>query len=341
MKRPCFSILIPSYNGEDTIGDALNSILAQDFTDYEIIISDDSSTDQTVKVLRSFKDKRIRLYTAKKNIGYPGNLNRCMKKARGKYIYLLGQDDLLGGAALQKTYDAFQLRNDIGAVTRPYRWFDDNLDVTVRVKKGLNSNKDEIISINDPLDQVIKVFTTLDSLSGLAYKADYIDRPFHPDIFPCHVYPFAAIFKKYPIVFLKDYVIAVRIASSQCRYLSSIYDKSPLQSWVDMFNTIFKEKKFLRLRKYCIQNFVAVNYVGLVQIKNYGRYRYVLREIMLLLKYRPQNFFNLIFWFFSVGTLIAPPAILIPLVDWYKQKINSLRFSDIRFDYNFQLKKHS
>ena len=75
--------------------------------------------------------------------------------------------------------------------------------------------------------------TTLDQLSGLAYRVKFMDIPFHPDCFPCHIYPFASIFKKHPVVFLKDYNVAVRIATSQTRFISSIYEKSPMQSWLD------------------------------------------------------------------------------------------------------------
>jgi len=157
--------------------------------------------------------------------------------------------------------------------------------------------------------------------------------PFHDDIFPCHVYPFASILKKHPIVFLKDYNLAVRIASSQCRSVSSIYNKSPVQSWVDFFNAVFPGTEFEALRNYCIKNYVAKNYVGLVQIRNYAQYKYLLREIWLLLKYRWENIFNLKFWFFSLGCIVMPPFILIPLVDWYKNKINSKNLTHIKIKY--------
>jgi hypothetical protein len=146
------------------------------------------------------------------------------------------------------------------------------------------------------------------------------------------VYPFAGIFKKHPVVFLKDYTVAVRIRSSQCRMVSSIYDTSPVQSWVDLFETVFPGPEFEVLRNRMIRDFVAVNYIGLVQIRNYARYAYVWRETRLLLKYRKRNFFNLLFWFFSIGCLIMPPCLLIPLVDWYKNALNSRRFADIKFE---------
>ena len=329
MNNPLISVLIPAYNGADVIGEAIESILAQSYPHFEIIICDDGSKDNTEKVIKTYKDKRIHFFPAKINLGYPGNLNRCLTHAKGEIIYLLGQDDIVTKTALEQTYNAFQLSDAIGAVCRPYRWFDKNFDTTVRARFPLNSNKNEVVKITDDPQRVKAVFQVLDSLSALAYRRKYMDLKFHPDIFPCHIYPFASIFKKHPVVFLKDYVSSVRIESSQCRFLSSIYDKSPVLSWVQMFHDVFKEKEYEKIRNYCVKNFVAVNYVGLVQIRNYSHYWNLLREIWYLLKYRWENIFTPVFWFFALGTLIIPPTILIPLVDWYKNKVNFVRFTTI------------
>jgi len=271
-----FSICIPTYNGAKVIGETLRSILSQSFKDYEIIIVDDQSKDDTEKVIKSFRDKRIKFFKNKVNLGYSKNLEECRKKATRDIIYLMGQDDILGKEALLNTYKAFRQSLDIGAVTRPYFWFDKEIKKPVRAKEQMNSNKDTVVKITDSPQKVIEVFKTLDQFSGLAYRREFMDLPFHPDIFPCHIYPFASIFKKHPIVFLKDYNVAVRISSSQTRSVSSIYNKSPMKSWKEMFDSVFYEKKFRKLKDYCIKNFVAVNYVGLVQIKNYVRFRYLL-----------------------------------------------------------------
>lgn len=328
-----FSILLPTYNGVDVVGETLRSILSQSFKNYEIIVSDDASSDKTEEIVRSFDDIRIKFYKNKKNLGYPGNLEEARKKAIGDVIYLMGQDDILAAGALENTYNAFKISDDIGAVTRPYYWFDKEIAKPVRAKEQLNPKRDEIVRITDNRQRIISVFKTLDQLSGLAMRKKFMGLPFHPDIFPCHAYPFASIFKKHPVVFLRDYNTAVRIASSQTRSISSIYEKSPMQSWAEMFSYVFYEKKSSHLRKYCIKNFVAVNYVGLVQLRNYAKYRYLLREIWYLLKYRWQNIFSIQFWFFSIGCAVMPPFLLIPMADWYKDKINSNKFKDIKFEY--------
>ena len=328
MARLRFSILLPVYNGEDVLGETVRSILSQSFTDYELIICDDASTDDTPGVVESFSDPRIRFFRNSKNLGYPGNLENCRKKASGDILYLMGQDDILRRGLLQETHDIFATNEEIGAVTRPFFWFDEDIGKPLRVTPQLNPQRDEVVRITDSFERVFTVFETLGQLSGLALRRRFMDRPFHQDIFPCHIYPFASIFKKHPIVFLRDYSVAVRISSSQTRKISSIYEKSPLQSWVQMFESVFPEKEFEDLRRYAIRTFLATDYLGLIQIRNYARYRYLLREIGFFLKYRWENIFSPKFWFFALGTMITPPFLLIPLVDWYKNKINARNYGN-------------
>jgi glycosyltransferase involved in cell wall biosynthesis len=328
-----FSILIPTYNGAEFIGETLRSILSQSFQNFEIIIQDDTSTDNTIEVINSFNEPRIKIFQNEKNLGYSRNLDSLSRKATGDIIYLMGQDDILAEDNLLNTLKAFQISEDIGAVARPYFWFDEKITKPVRATRQLNPEKDEIVKITDDFDRIILTIDVAGQLSGLAMRIKYLDTSFHEDIFPCHVYPFIAILKKHPIVFLKDYNLAVRIRSSQSRSVSWIYDKSPIQSWVDFANQLFSEKELEKFRKYFIENYVAKNYVGLVQIRNYARYRYLLREIWYLLKYRWQNIYNPVFWFFSLGCMIAPPFVLIPLVDWYKNNIHSKKLSFIKFKY--------
>lgn len=333
MTRLKFSILIPTYKGAELIKETLASVLSQGFTNYEIIIQEDASGDNIEEVIKSFNDHRIKFFRNQKNLGYSVNLEAGRKNCQGDILYLMGQDDILGKGALQDTYEVFANDESIGAVTRPYYWFDHDVMVPVRAKAQMNPEKNEVVHITVGAPKVIAVFKTLDQLSGLAYRVKYMDRGFHPDCFPCHVYPFAAIFKKHPIVFLKDYNIAIRIGSSQTRHISSIYEKSPLQSWFEMFNNVFPEPEFADLRKECIKDFVAINYVGLVQLRNYARLRVFYREIWYLLKYRWQNIYSAGFWFFSAGCAIIPPQLLIPLVDWYKNKINSKKLEHIKFQF--------
>lgn len=318
----------------NTIGDTLKSILSQSYENFEIIIQDNDSKDETEEIVRSFKDSRIIYHKNSSNIGAPSNMVQGKKNCSGDIIYMMAADDILEKNALLKTYDAFKISDDIGAVTRPYFWFDKSIDCPVRAKKQPAGPKDAIININEDSDSILYDFlSTLDQLSGLAYRKKYMRETFRKDIWTCHSFPFLSIFKEHPVVFLKDYVVAVRIGHSATR--ADIYTYSPMLSWIDMFKDVFSEAKFNDIRKKCIKNFVAINYVGLVQIKNFGTFRSLLREILLLIKFRPINLLSPFFWFFSLICLMIPSFLLIPLVDLYKSKIYSKTIKHIKFDYRY------
>jgi len=324
-EKPTFSVLIPAYKSEGIIGATIKSILNQTFGDFELIIVDDNSPDNTEGIIKEFqkKDKRIKFFRNEKNLGYSGNLERCRRLASGKFIYLMGNDDILSKYALEKTLAAFEMDKDVGVVTRPYYWFENNkVNHAVRVVTPLDENEDKLITIFDGKKVFRKVFESVGQLSGLAYKRAWMTEPIHPDIFPAHIYPFLAIFREHKAVFLKDYILAVRIFSSQTRSLSSIYEPSPTFTWVRMFNKILKAKNFQKPREWGIEC-IALNYDGLVQIKNYARFPLFFKEVGLLIKYRPKNLLAPKFWFYVVGLTLIPRSVLIPLVDRYKRSVIS------------------
>lgn len=90
---PTVSVIIPAYNRADTITRAIKSVLAQTYEDFEIIVVDDGSTDQTCEVVQQIGDWRIRLIRHSSNQGAAAARNTGMKAAGGKYIALLDSDD--------------------------------------------------------------------------------------------------------------------------------------------------------------------------------------------------------------------------------------------------------
>lgn len=317
------SICIPTYNGAKYISEALKSILNQSYQNFEIIFSDDCSTDDTVKVVRSFEDRRIKLYQTPHNLGYGDNLKTLKSKISGDIMFMMAQDDLLTTHALHKVHQAYQLHDDIGAVIRPYYQFDSNPRSPVRHAPPPDTNKDLILSILDvDKDTLGKIIEASGLLSALSYRVKFMDTDFHSHVFPSHAYPFFSIFKKHKIVFLHDYIVAVRIFSSQARFKPSIYEPSPVGTWVHMFHSILPEDTYTNVKKNCI-DYAARNFVGLVQIKNYGSYKNLIREITILLKYRWINCINIRFWFYGVLCLMTPRFLLIKITDEYKNKVLS------------------
>ena len=96
---PKISVIVPMYNVEPYIAVTIGSILNQTFGDYEVFLIDDASTDRTVKVAKSFKDRRITIIENKKNLGGtlgPGLVrNIGLERARGEFIYFMDSDDII------------------------------------------------------------------------------------------------------------------------------------------------------------------------------------------------------------------------------------------------------
>ena len=93
--NPLVSVIMPAYNAQLYVAQAIESILNQSYRNYEFIIVDDASTDKTSKILTDFKkrDKRIILVRTKKNEGVTRSLNKALKITKGKYIIRMDADD--------------------------------------------------------------------------------------------------------------------------------------------------------------------------------------------------------------------------------------------------------
>lgn len=114
MEKPKVSICIPSYNGEPYIREAIESALFQSYNDFELLIVDDASTDNTVSIVKEYNDKRIVIVCNEANIGLVNNWNKCLKLSRGEYIQFLFQDDLLTNDCIEKKINAFNIDSRIG-----------------------------------------------------------------------------------------------------------------------------------------------------------------------------------------------------------------------------------
>jgi glycosyltransferase involved in cell wall biosynthesis len=102
------SVCIPSYRGAAHVAATIESVLAQTFSDFELLIVDDHSPDETALVVGRYRDTRIRFVRNERNVGPQGNWNRCLQLARGRYFKLLPQDDLLAPQCLARQVDVLE-----------------------------------------------------------------------------------------------------------------------------------------------------------------------------------------------------------------------------------------
>ena len=125
MRLPAVSVIIPLYNVESYVGECLDSLLAQTFQDFEVIVVDDCSTDNSVAVVENYAPKfggRLKLFHMAKNSGGAGlPRNKGIKFARGEYIYCLDPDDIINPTAFEKMYS---VAKDFNAdVVQCEKWF--------------------------------------------------------------------------------------------------------------------------------------------------------------------------------------------------------------------------
>lgn len=101
-----FSVIIPLYNKEKCIARTINSVLSQSYTNFEIVIVDDGSTDNSAAIVKTITDSRIRLFQ-KENGGVSSARNYGIEKALGKWIFFIDADDILLPSSLEKLYKVF------------------------------------------------------------------------------------------------------------------------------------------------------------------------------------------------------------------------------------------
>lgn len=116
-----FSIIIPTYKGYDSLPVALESLVNQSFSDFEVIVSDDNgkNTEEQIKtqeVIDKFKDKLLMTYLVNKHVNGSYARNQGLKKANGKFICFLDDDDFYLDSYLQKTKKAFEENKDASFV---------------------------------------------------------------------------------------------------------------------------------------------------------------------------------------------------------------------------------
>ncbi len=126
------SIIMPVHNGAETIGESIESVLAQTYANWELIIIDDCSTDGTQKVIEGYSDQRIRYCCLPQNCGVAQARNKGISMAAGRYIAFLDSDDLWLSEKLMRQL-AFMRQKNCGFSYTEYRQFTGTIENTNRL----------------------------------------------------------------------------------------------------------------------------------------------------------------------------------------------------------------
>jgi glycosyltransferase involved in cell wall biosynthesis len=122
-QQPLISVILPAYNSEDYIVEALESIINQTYDNLEIIVINDGSTDRTVEKIKSLNDDRINLITNEVNLGLIKTLNKGILLSSGKYIARMDADDIAMSSRLEKQAAFLEKNPDYGLCASWYETF--------------------------------------------------------------------------------------------------------------------------------------------------------------------------------------------------------------------------
>ena len=145
MKRKV-SVIIPTYNREGILGRSIESVLNQTYTEFELIIVDDGSTDNTRQLVENIHDDRISYYYVKNNSGAAAARNYGIERAEGEYIAFQDSDDYWHSDKLEKQMKVMESNPDIGFVFHAIRYDGDDNSRTeassdgkaIEIKKKIN-----------------------------------------------------------------------------------------------------------------------------------------------------------------------------------------------------------
>lgn len=147
------SALMTVYNGEKYIEESINSILNQTFSDFELIIVDDASTDNTLNIVRKFNDNRIKIIKLKNNVGVGKAIIEGLKYANGEYIAKVDADDVYHPERFSKQILFFENNPFIDVVDSKIEYFTNHIDLLNSQRfSNLKERENEINSITTTED---------------------------------------------------------------------------------------------------------------------------------------------------------------------------------------------
>ena len=168
---PLVSIAIPTYNrANGYFKQTLECALSQTYPNYEVIIADNCSTDNTGELVKSYTDSRINYYKHEKNIPANDNFNFCLEKAKGKYFLLLHDDDLIDTDFLESAICESERPNGVGIIRSGARIID-HAENVIKEKDNLDQNKSTIELFSTWLDG-----QTLMVLCSILFNTEYLKR---------------------------------------------------------------------------------------------------------------------------------------------------------------------
>ncbi|MGA9213446.1 glycosyltransferase [Kaistella sp.] len=176
IEKPLVSIIVPCYNAEKYMEACINSVILQDYENWECILINDGSKDNTFDLINDFetKESRIRVFT-QENLGLSATRNKGINNANGEFLFFLDSDDILSNDAISTLVSSFQNNDIITGVTIASTFSNDNIN---RVSQLLHPKEGTITFENNHFEVLLRTMET--GLTPVAqnrlYKKYFIDK---------------------------------------------------------------------------------------------------------------------------------------------------------------------
>ncbi len=234
------SIITTSYNYEEYIAETIKSVLNQTYTDWELIVVDDASCDNSVEVIKSFcDDKRIKLICHDRNKGLVQAVKTGLKYVKGEWIAFLESDDLWVENALEKRLDTIKNNPEIGIIFNDVEEFGDEKAI-LAVKNNLDKNRKRISKLSFPKNIFydLNIENFILTFSAVMIKKEALDK--------CPL--------DTPIDALLDWWIFIHIAFNNKTY----YISEKLTKWRQHKNSYLFRRKKTKFRSVNLEAYLDV-----------------------------------------------------------------------------------
>ena len=236
-KNDLVSVIVNCYNGEKFLKDCINSILNQTHHNLEIIFFDNNSSDKSEKIIKGYKDKRIKYYKSKKYLKLYNARNLAIEKANGKFIAFLDTDDWWDEKKLEKQLDVFSQNKEISFIYTNFFVYNQNTNKKIQIyKKLLPSGSITQVSLNKYEIGLLTVMIKRHVFNIKKFNEDYEiigDFDF-----------FISISQKYKISSIEEPLAYYRVHSSNFSLKKINLHIEELERWIKLHEKDFLKKGY-------------------------------------------------------------------------------------------------
>jgi glycosyltransferase involved in cell wall biosynthesis len=214
-KKPMISVVMAVHNGGGFVRSSINSIVKQTYKNWELLIANDASTDSTNSILKTIKNKKIKIISFKKNIGQYKALDYLFSISKGKYIAVLDSDDLAHPKRLQIQIDAINKDRELALVSSNFKIINDKNKI---IRKVNNNCSENIFRQIFPTRNII-CFSTIMFKKKILKVIKFFNKYYN---YSNDYYFILNVFLKYKIKIINKYLIFYRVHPNQRSKLSTL-----------------------------------------------------------------------------------------------------------------------